>query len=83
MLSYPEGLLAISRQHRDDLMAEAERWSLVREARNARRGRRGWPTRRGGSADRTAHLGTRDDPDIPLHTGTLAACGPRVAEPVR
>jgi hypothetical protein len=83
MYGYPEGLLVISRAHRDELMAEAQRWSLIREARAARRAHRARLTRRGGSVDRTAHGNRRGDPDIGHHTGTLAACGPRVAEPVR
>jgi len=40
MLTYPEGMLAISSQHRKELLDEAQRWQLVKTARRARRGRR-------------------------------------------
>ena len=38
MYLYPDGLADIARQHRDELIAEAERWSLARAARQGRRG---------------------------------------------
>ena len=40
MLTYPEGMLAISSQHRKELLDEAQRWQLIKSARRARRGRR-------------------------------------------
>jgi hypothetical protein len=40
MLTYPEGMLAISSQHRKELLDEAQRWQLVKTARRARRDRR-------------------------------------------
>jgi len=75
MFAYPEGMLTISRQHRDELMAEAQRWSLIREARIARRSRRE-------RAHHKDHDGF-DDREVGFETGTLAACGPRVMEPAR
>jgi hypothetical protein len=76
MMAYPEGMLTISRQHRDELMAEAQRWSLIREARNARRSRRN-------SRAHHEHDAGFDDPILGVEAGTLAACGPRVVEPAR
>jgi len=75
MFTYPEGMLTISRQHRDELMAEAQRWSLIREARIARRSRRE-------RAHHKDHDGL-DDREVGFENGTLAACGPRVMEPAR
>jgi hypothetical protein len=71
MFVYPEGMLIISRQHRDELMQDAQRWSLLKEARRGRRERR---------AARAPSAGSRP---VSHGAGTLAACGPRAAEPAR
>jgi hypothetical protein len=71
MFAYPEGMLIISRQHRDELMQDAQRWSLVKEARRGRRARR------------AARAPSADDRPVSYGAGTLAACGPRAAEPAR
>jgi hypothetical protein len=71
MLNYPEGLLIISRQHHQELIDEAQRWSLLREARRGRRARR------------SKHAPEADDGPVSYGVGTLAACGPRAAEPAR
>jgi hypothetical protein len=39
MLTYPEAMLAISSQHRKEMLDEAQRWRLVQRARRGRRGR--------------------------------------------
>src|SRR5215470_15367852 len=72
MYPYAEGLLLISKQHRDELMHDAQRWSLIREARLARRSRRA-----------SAHHHDVDAPAVNRPTGTLAACAPRAMEPAR
>jgi hypothetical protein len=72
MFPYAEGLLVISKQHRDELMHEAQRWSLIREARSARRSRRA-----------SARHHDFDAPVVNQRTGTLAACAPRAMEPAR
>ena len=70
MMIYPEGMLAISRQHREDMMHEAQRWRLIDEARHARRERR-------------THRHRNDKSSLSWDAGTLAACGERAAEPAR
>ena len=71
MFAYPEGMLIISRQHRDELMEDAQRWSLLQEARRGRRARR------------AARAPVADDRPVSYGAGTLAACGPRAAEQAR
>lgn len=71
MYAYPEGLLIISRQHRDELMQDAQRWNLLKEARRGRRARR------------AARSPDPDERPLSHCAGTLAACGPRAAEPAR
>jgi hypothetical protein len=71
MFAYPEGMLIISRQHRDELMDDAQRWSLVKEARRGRRARR------------AARPPTDDDRSVSYRAGNLTTCGPRAAEPAR
>ena len=71
MLAYPEGMLIISRQHRDELMQDAQRWRLLQEARRGRRARR------------AARSPDTDSRPVSYGAGTLAACGPRAAEPAR
>jgi hypothetical protein len=71
MYAYPEGMLIISRQHRDELMRDAQRWSLLQEAKRARRARR------------AARAPVADSRPASYGAGTLAACGPRAAEPAR
>ena len=39
MLTYPEGMLAVSSRHRKEMLDEAQRWRLIRRARRTRRGR--------------------------------------------
>ena len=57
MLIYPEGMLAVSSRHRQEMLDEAQRWRLVRRARRTRRDRRTAPdgathrTRREASAN--------------------------------
>lgn len=72
MFAYPEGMLIISRQHRDELMHDAQRWSLLQEARRGRR-----------AARRAARAPVTENRPVSYGAGTLAACGPRAAEPVR
>jgi hypothetical protein len=49
MLTYPEGLLVVSSQHRKKMLEEAQRWRLIPRARRTRRGRHA------ASDDETAH----------------------------
>ena len=51
MLIYPEGMLAISSQHRQEMIEEAQRWRLLRRARRTRRDRHIAPDSRINSTD--------------------------------
>ena len=70
MLIYPEGMLAISSQHRQEMLDEAQRWQLVRRARRTLRDRRralDSPT------NRTSHSAGADaQPDAASRRGHIA-----------
>jgi hypothetical protein len=65
MLIYPEGMLAVSSQHRQETLDEALRWRPVRRARRTRRDRRRTrdgttnPTRHGAGADAQPNAAAR------------------------
>ena len=70
MLIYPEGMLAISSQHRQEMLDEAQRWRLVRRARRTRRNRRTAPD---GPTNRTNHGASADaQPDAASRRGHIA-----------
>lgn len=70
MLIYPEGMLAVSSQHRQDTLDEAQRWRLVRDARRTRRDRR---RARDGTTNRTPHgAGADAQPDGAARRGQIA-----------
>ena len=70
MLFYPEGMLAISSQHRQEMLDEAHRWRLVRSTRRTRRNRR---TAADGTTDRTNHgAGVDGRPDDAARRGHIA-----------
>ncbi|HEX2771629.1 MAG TPA: hypothetical protein VHN18_04265 [Micromonosporaceae bacterium] len=64
----PETILALATAKQHDLIADADRYRLLRSARRARR-RHATPVNEPLSRGRPA--------------GTLAACGPRAAAPAR
>ena len=59
MLTYPEGMLVISSQHRKEMIDEAQRWRLVRRARRTRRDRH---TTADGTTNRTNRSAGADAP---------------------
>lgn len=69
MLIYPEGMLAISSQHRQAMLDEAQRWRLVRRARRTRRNRRTAPD---GTTNRTNHGAGDAQPDAASRRGHIA-----------
>jgi hypothetical protein len=70
MLFYPEGMLAMSPQHRQEMLDEAQRWRLVRRVRRTRRNRR---TAADGTTDRTNHRARVDaQPDGVARPGHIA-----------
>ena len=69
MYLYPDGIEAIARQHRDELIADAERWSRARTARRARR--RGAARRSPGSHE----AGAAHASGIRAHAGEVVGAG--------
>jgi hypothetical protein len=70
MLIYPEGMLAISSQHRQEMLDEAQRWRPVRRARRTRRDRH---TASDGATNRTGRgAGADAQPDAVSRRGHIA-----------
>lgn len=70
MLIYPEGMLAVSSQHRQETLDEAQRWRLVRRARRTRRDRR---RTREGIINRTRYGADADaQPNAAARRGQIA-----------
>ncbi len=70
MLIYPEGMLAISSQHRQEMLDEAQRWRLLRRARRTRRDRHTAPD---GATNRTSYgAGADAQPDSASRRGHIA-----------
>jgi hypothetical protein len=74
MFIHPDLLMAQQKQHRDDLVAQADQYRLLAAARRSRRARDG----RGGHGSAEPGATVRGRP-----AGNLAACGPRAAAPAR
>lgn len=70
MLMHPDTMLAQAHDRQRELIAEADRYRLLATARRARQARRARTERARGDTANSV-------------TGTLAACGPVAAAPVR
>jgi hypothetical protein len=70
MLIYPEGMLAVSSRHRQEMLDEAQRWRLVRRPRRTRRNRHTAPD---GATNRTSRgAGADAQPDATFRRGHIA-----------
>ena len=79
MISHPELMYLLASERQRELLAEADPFRQLREARLARKARRELARARHPAADRAAAA----RPATARSAGTLSTCGPSVAAPAR